>query len=117
MMFWLLLLVHHILQQPNVGFACVEEEKIALLDIKLAFNGHESIAGPYSLYKSWNKSTECCSWHGVHCSPTTKHVRHLVLHDSYVASQVIVLATWQNYTILSTWISLGTILILKLFLL
>ncbi|KAM0932062.1 putative leucine-rich repeat-containing, plant-type, leucine-rich repeat domain superfamily [Dioscorea sansibarensis] len=80
----LLLVLHHVLQQPNGCFACVEEERIPLLDIKSAFTDHESnIVDPYSIFNSWNKSVDCCSWDGVHCSPTTKHVRRLDLHDSY----------------------------------
>ncbi|KAH7688439.1 Leucine-rich repeat protein [Dioscorea alata] len=83
MLFWVLLLVHLVLQQPNGCFACVEQEKIALLDIKSAFtDGHESNANPYSI-ESWNKSIDCCSWYGVHCSPATKHVRSLGLYHSY----------------------------------
>lgn len=70
--FWML--VHQVLQQPNGCFACVEEERIALLDIKSTFSD------PYSIRESWNKSSfDCCSWYGVYCSPTTKHVRHLDL--------------------------------------
>ncbi|XP_039117824.1 receptor-like protein 9a [Dioscorea cayenensis subsp. rotundata] len=81
-LFWMLLLVHHVLQQPNGCFACVEQEKIALLDIKSAFTRQEINADPYSIFESWNKNMECCSWDRVHCSPTTKHVRSLDLHDS-----------------------------------
>ncbi|KAH7688454.1 Non-specific serine/threonine protein kinase protein [Dioscorea alata] len=86
MLLWMLLLVHLVLQQPNGCFACVEQERIALLDIELAFTGHVSIADPSSFFSLWNKSIECCSWLGVHCSPTSKHVRGLDL----------VGITWEN---------------------
>ncbi|XP_039119207.1 putative receptor-like protein 8 [Dioscorea cayenensis subsp. rotundata] len=77
MLLWMLLLVHLVLQQPNGCFACVEQERIALLDIKSAFTD------PLSFFMSWNKSFDCCSWYGVHCSPTTKHVRHLNLASAW----------------------------------
>ena len=82
MLFWMLSLVlHHVIQQPNGCFACVEEVRIALLDIKLAFTD------PFSVFESWNKSAiDCCNWYGVHCSSTTKHVRRLDLALS-----------WENY--------------------
>lgn len=79
MLFWMMLLIHHVLQQPTGCFACVEEERVALLEIKSAFSDHEGIAKPYSIFDYWNKSIECCSWYGVYCSPTMKHVRHLDL--------------------------------------
>ncbi|KAH7688448.1 Leucine-rich repeat-containing N-terminal plant-type protein [Dioscorea alata] len=83
MLFWMLLLVHLVLQQPNGCFACVEQERIALLDIKSAFtDGHESNADSYPI-ESWNKSIDCCSWYGVRCSPATKHVSSLDLYHSY----------------------------------
>ena len=77
----LLLVLHHVLQQPNGCFACVEEVRIPLLDIKVAFTD------PFSIFESWSKSAiDCCNWYGVHSSSTTKHVRRLDLALS-----------WENY--------------------
>ncbi|XP_039120004.1 receptor like protein 21-like [Dioscorea cayenensis subsp. rotundata] len=84
MLFWMMLLVHHVLQEPTGCFACVEEERIALLDIKSV------ITDPFSSYTSWNKSSvDCCSWYGVHCSPTTKHVNRLVVTFAWESNRTL----------------------------
>ncbi|WMV06788.1 hypothetical protein MTR67_000173 [Solanum verrucosum] len=37
---------------------------------------------------SWNKSTDCCSWDGVHCDETTRQVIELDLHCSQLQGKL-----------------------------
>ena len=51
---------------------CVENERIALIEIKLSYGAQEPI-NRNSVISSWNKSIDCCCCccPGVHCLPIT----------------------------------------------
>ncbi|KAF8036711.1 hypothetical protein BT93_C2428 [Corymbia citriodora subsp. variegata] len=55
---------------------CQEEERIALLALKAAFDlpSWEDFIGP-----SWGSNSNCCSWVSVKCNPTTGRVTELKL--------------------------------------
>jgi len=48
---------------------CLEEERIALLQIKTSFGDHPNLKSSPVL--SWGKDALCCSWEGVTCSNST----------------------------------------------
>ena len=48
---------------------CLEEERIALLQIKTSFGGNPNDNS--SMLFSWGKDALCCSWEGVTCSNST----------------------------------------------
>ncbi|KAH7688449.1 Non-specific serine/threonine protein kinase protein [Dioscorea alata] len=75
---WLLILVFVL----HCCSGCVENERIALVEIKSSYVAWEHI-NRKSVILSWNQSIDCCSWPGVHCSPTTKHVTGLELRNAY----------------------------------
>ncbi|CAK7338551.1 unnamed protein product [Dovyalis caffra] len=50
---------------------CLEEERIALLQIKTSFYSPNGLS---SQYYSWGKDANCCNWEGVYCSVTTGRV-------------------------------------------
>ncbi|KAM3327628.1 hypothetical protein P3S68_033677 [Capsicum galapagoense] len=59
---------------------CPKHQALALLQFKQMFtiNPNASVCyNPTTL--SWNKSTDCCSWKGVHCEETTGQVIELDL--------------------------------------
>ena len=62
--------------QPNGYLACIEEERIALLDIKLSVT-----ADGHSFFQTWNisYSSDCCRWDRIRCSPITKRITNLDL--------------------------------------
>jgi len=48
---------------------CLEEERIALLQIKTSFGENPNLKSSPVL--SWGKDALCCSWEGVTCSNST----------------------------------------------
>ncbi|XP_061951429.1 cuscuta receptor 1-like isoform X2 [Populus nigra] len=48
---------------------CLEEERIALLQIKTSFGDHPNLKS--SPVRFWGKDAICCSWEGVTCSNST----------------------------------------------
>ncbi|KAM0939101.1 putative non-specific serine/threonine protein kinase [Dioscorea sansibarensis] len=62
--------------RPNGYLACIEEERIALLDIKLSVT-----ADGHSFFQTWNisYSSDCCRWDRIRCSPITKRITNLDL--------------------------------------
>lgn len=61
---------------------CLEEERIALLQIKTSFAEHPNhISSPLL---SWGKNALCCSWEGVTCSNSTT-TRRVVEIDLFLA--------------------------------
>ena len=48
---------------------CLEEERIALLQIKTSFVDHSNDTSSWLL--SWGEDALCCSWEGVTCSNST----------------------------------------------
>ncbi|XP_055819050.1 receptor-like protein 9DC3 [Solanum dulcamara] len=68
---------------------CPKDQALALLQFKHMFtiNPYASyycsdITSSYPRTLLWNKSTDCCSWNGVHCDETTGQVIELDLHCS-----------------------------------
>ncbi|GKU93320.1 hypothetical protein SLEP1_g6922 [Rubroshorea leprosula] len=58
---------------------CLEEERIALLNLK------HSVPSPTSNFlASWGRRGDCCEWVGIECNITTKRVIKLSLNDSRV---------------------------------
>ncbi|KAH7688384.1 Non-specific serine/threonine protein kinase protein, partial [Dioscorea alata] len=57
--------------------------RIALLDIKSSFSGDQGSIDPYSIFMSWNNSSDCCSWDRVRCSSTTKQVISLDISNAH----------------------------------
>ncbi|KAG8651991.1 hypothetical protein MANES_06G042133v8, partial [Manihot esculenta] len=55
---------------------CLENERIALLQIKSHFNSSSS-----SFMSAWGITADCCSWVRVDCNSTTGHVVQLSLYD------------------------------------
>ena len=60
---------------------CLEEERIALLQIKTSFGGNAIPKSSPLL--SWGKDALCCSWEGVTCSnSTTRRVVEIHLYSA-----------------------------------
>ncbi|KAH7669445.1 Non-specific serine/threonine protein kinase protein, partial [Dioscorea alata] len=53
--------------------ACIESERMALLDFK------KHIQDPYNKLSSWVMGQDCCSWEGVHCDNLTGNIIALEL--------------------------------------
>ncbi|TMW83152.1 hypothetical protein EJD97_002739, partial [Solanum chilense] len=78
---------------------CPEDQALALLQFKNMFTinpnasdycfsmitGREIQSYPRTLF--WKKSTDCCSWDGVHCEKTTGQVIELDLRCSQLQSK------------------------------
>jgi hypothetical protein len=62
--------------------ACLQEERIALLELK-AFLESNIIIYEDSLLPSWidNAKSDCCDWERVTCNSTTAHVIKLSLYN------------------------------------
>ncbi|KAH7688390.1 Leucine-rich repeat protein, partial [Dioscorea alata] len=61
---------------PNGYLACIEEERIALLDIKFSIT-----ADGHPFFQTWNisYSSDCCRWDRIRCSRITKRITNLDL--------------------------------------
>jgi hypothetical protein len=59
---------------------CLEEERIALLQIKTSFAEYPNLKSPVL---SWGKDALCCSWEGVTCSNST--TRRVIEIDLFLA--------------------------------
>uniref|UniRef100_A0A7N2LNG9 Leucine-rich repeat-containing N-terminal plant-type domain-containing protein n=2 Tax=Quercus lobata TaxID=97700 RepID=A0A7N2LNG9_QUELO len=59
--------------------ACIEEERMSLLELKAFIKSHTN----YDILPTWVYETksECCSWERVNCSTTTGHMINLTLSD------------------------------------
>ena len=60
---------------------CLEEERIALLQIKTSFGENPNHISSSLL--SWGKDALCCSWEGVTCSNSTTTRRVVEIHLYY----------------------------------
>ncbi|KAJ8747768.1 hypothetical protein K2173_011420 [Erythroxylum novogranatense] len=60
--------------------ACLEEERVALLQLKASFNCKYS-SESYGM-NIWRKDVDCCTWDGVSCNATTGRVYQLSLDGS-----------------------------------
>ncbi|KAK8571683.1 hypothetical protein V6N12_027759 [Hibiscus sabdariffa] len=57
--------------------ACLEHERIALLQLKPFFNRHNRLSG-------WDevKGSDCCQWKGIECNITTRRLIGLSLNST-----------------------------------
>ena len=61
--------------------ACLEEERISLLDFKQGLNLTYYREGGFAVpLESW-RGVNCCAWEGVGCHPRTGHVITLDLNS------------------------------------
>ena len=61
--------------------ACIEEERVSLLELKAFLKSHTNYTKPLLPTWVYEKKSECCSWEQVNCSTTTGHVINLTLSD------------------------------------
>ncbi|PIN12261.1 Non-specific serine/threonine protein kinase [Handroanthus impetiginosus] len=59
----------------NTTFGCIERERNALLKLRASF------IDPSNRLSSWN-TKDCCTWQGVACHETTRHVMTLDLKNA-----------------------------------
>ena len=61
--------------------ACIEEERMGLLELKTFLKSHTNYTKP--LLPTWVYETKggCCSWERINCSTTTGHVINLTLSN------------------------------------
>nr|AMN14930.1 Cf-19 [Solanum lycopersicum] len=91
--FMLYVFLFQLVSSSSLPHLCPEDQALALLQFKNMFTvnpnafhycpditGREIQSYPRTL--SWNKSTSCCSWDGVHCDETTGQVVELDLRCS-----------------------------------
>nr|CAA05273.1 Hcr9-9B [Solanum pimpinellifolium] len=91
--FMLYVFLFQLVSSSSLPHLCPEDQALALLQFKNLFTvnpnafhycpditGREIQSYPRTL--SWNKSTSCCSWDGVHCDETTGQVIALDLRCS-----------------------------------
>ncbi|KAJ8747773.1 hypothetical protein K2173_011425 [Erythroxylum novogranatense] len=69
-----------LLLQGRGSNACLEEERVALLQLKASFNCKYS-SESYGM-NIWRKDVDCCTWDGVSCNATTGRVYQLSLDGS-----------------------------------
>lgn len=73
-----------LLATPNNIECCIEEERVALLELNSYIKSHED---QRHLYYGWLETEidkyNCCAWERVHCNQTTNRVTQLDL-DSIV---------------------------------
>ncbi|XP_050285639.1 receptor-like protein 15 [Quercus robur] len=81
---WALLLFVQIYEHR----ACIEEERVSLLELKAFLKSHTNHTEPLLPTWVYEAKSECCSWEQVNCSTTTGHVINLTLsnihHYSFV---------------------------------
>ena len=70
---------------------CLEEERIALLQIKTSFGGNPNDNS--SMLFSWGKDALCCSWEGVTCSNSTTR-RVVEIHLYYARGWYFPMEDW-----------------------
>jgi hypothetical protein len=63
--------------------ACLQEERIALLELKAFLESNIICADDHSLLPSWidDEKSDCCDWERVTCNSTTTHVIKLSLYN------------------------------------
>jgi hypothetical protein len=63
--------------------ACLQEERIALLELKAFLESNIIDADDHHLLPSWidDAKSDCCGWERVTCNSTTAHVIKLSLHN------------------------------------
>nr|CAA05269.1 Hcr9-4E [Solanum habrochaites]CAA73187.1 Cf-4A protein [Solanum lycopersicum] len=79
--FMLYVFLFQLVSSSSLPHLCPEDQALALLQFKNMFTINPN-ASNYCYDRrtlSWNKSTSCCSWDGVHCDETTGQVIELDL--------------------------------------
>nr|CAA05268.1 Cf-4 [Solanum habrochaites] len=79
--FMLYVFLFQLVSSSSLPHLCPEDQALALLEFKNMFTVNPN-ASDYCYDRrtlSWNKSTSCCSWDGVHCDETTGQVIELDL--------------------------------------
>ena len=73
--------------------ACIEEERMGLLELKTFLKSHTNYTKP--LLPTWVYETTggCCNWECVNCSANTGHVINLTL-SNINQKQVDLMGTW-----------------------
>ena len=61
--------------------ACIEEERVSLLELKAFLKSHTNYTKPLLPTWVYETKSECCRWERVNCSTTTGHVINLTLSD------------------------------------
>ncbi|TMW92367.1 hypothetical protein EJD97_013137 [Solanum chilense] len=84
--FMLHVFLFQLVSSSSLPHLCPEDQALALLQFKNMFTVNPDASGycydmstgveiqSYPRTLSWNKSTDCCSWDGVHCDETTGQV-------------------------------------------
>ncbi|KAG8651992.1 hypothetical protein MANES_06G042166v8 [Manihot esculenta] len=73
---WIMVMMILLLKESWCSDGCLENERIALLQIKSHFN-----SSSFSSFTSaWGIIADCCSWVCVYCNSTTGHVVKLSLY-------------------------------------
>ena len=72
---WALLLFVQIYEHR----ACIEEERVSLLELKAFLKSHTNYTKPFLPTWVYEIKSDCCSWEQVNCSTTTGHVINLTL--------------------------------------
>lgn len=82
--------------EGHLSKACLEEERVALLQLRRFFNHPDKL-------NNWldaGKKTDCCKWDSVMCNETTGRVQYLALEGTRDAS----LREWYlNASLISTF--------------
>uniref|UniRef100_A0A6N2M2T2 Leucine-rich repeat-containing N-terminal plant-type domain-containing protein n=1 Tax=Salix viminalis TaxID=40686 RepID=A0A6N2M2T2_SALVM len=82
---------------------CLEEERIALLQIKTSiFDPNQNHFGASQLL-SWGNDTLCSSWTGVSCDPITGRVNKIVLYNVRGWFIDPSMAAWSRDTSMGDW--------------
>uniref|UniRef100_A0A7N2LNF8 Leucine-rich repeat-containing N-terminal plant-type domain-containing protein n=2 Tax=Quercus lobata TaxID=97700 RepID=A0A7N2LNF8_QUELO len=63
--------------------ACIEEERMSLLELKAFIKSHTNYTEYILPTWVYETKSDCCSWERVNCSTTTGHVINLTLSRSY----------------------------------
>uniref|UniRef100_A0A2C9VMW0 Leucine-rich repeat-containing N-terminal plant-type domain-containing protein n=1 Tax=Manihot esculenta TaxID=3983 RepID=A0A2C9VMW0_MANES len=82
---WIMVMMILLLKESWCCDGCLENERLALLQIKSHFNSSSSFMS------AWGITADCCSWVRVGCNSTTGHVVKLSLDD-----QLNSLSLWGN---------------------
>ena len=82
---------------------CLEEERIALLQIKTSiFDPHPNHFGA-ALLLSWGNDALCCGWPGVSCDPITGRVNEIFLFNVRGWSLDPSKAAWSRDASMGDW--------------
>ena len=61
--------------------ACIEEERMSLLELKAFIKSHTNYTEDILPTWVYETKSDCCSWERVNCSTTTGHMINLTLSD------------------------------------